>query len=177
MSETYFRSKMKKETHWFITDLGYDATKDKLLKYRHLFSGDCQDSRGRLSFRFKDLKDVTFQVTTNRKLGVFSPKGLDLELALKKILPYLVKPDGSQAKIIGRIEIPKKSKPLKKRNLLEIEQYFEEHPYWQHKVLDDTDVMLICDELGLNPKSMEDVELIYRVHSRYKHKRRPAIFG
>ena len=58
--------------------------------------------------------------------------------------------------------------------LRKLEEYFEKHPYWQHEILDDTIIKVICNDLGLNPRSEHDVGLIYKAHSKYK--RKPAIF-
>ncbi|MEM3459273.1 MAG: hypothetical protein QXN36_01615 [Candidatus Bathyarchaeia archaeon] len=65
--------------------------------------------KGRLTFHFKNLKDYTVQITTSGKLGITYPKGSDFHIILEQLKPYLVKPDGSQAKIIGIIKKPNRS--------------------------------------------------------------------
>jgi len=62
-----------------------------------------KDSKGRLDFSFVDLKDVTFQVTTKGKLGVYYPESLSVRKCLQKVEDLLVKPDGEAANIIEKI--------------------------------------------------------------------------
>ena len=97
---------MKKQI-WFQTDLGYEATRQKLVQQKTVI-GDMQPSKGRLTFYFKDMKDFTVQITTQGKLGIFYPETADYNIILERLKPYLVKADGSQAKILREISISEK---------------------------------------------------------------------
>ena len=90
---------MAKQVLWIQTDLAYATAKEKILKDRHLLIGDANDFEGKFSFTFKDLKDVTFQITTRGKVGIFYPEGFNPKIALERLKPYLVKADGSPASI------------------------------------------------------------------------------
>jgi hypothetical protein len=46
-----------------------------------------------------------------------------------------------------------------------LEKYFKEHVFWRWKILDETDIRVICNELGLDPN--KDIGLIYKIHARY----------
>jgi len=112
---------MKKLRRWFQTDLGYAATKQKLLNNRYLLAADAQDYYGRLSFQFKNFKDVTYQITTHGKVGIFYPENLDPKHAFEKLKPYLVKADGSKAEIISRIkEKPSTERPSRFKSLFAV---------------------------------------------------------
>ncbi|MEM2999180.1 MAG: hypothetical protein QXD19_00210 [Candidatus Bathyarchaeia archaeon] len=99
--------KLKK---WFETDLGYEATKEKLLKSRNII-GDGQDFCGRLSFKFVDLKDYTIQITTKGKLGIFYPEISNPDIALEKLKPYMVTAEGLPAKIIKEVPLKNSTSP------------------------------------------------------------------
>jgi hypothetical protein len=101
---------MAKRKLWIQTDLGYAATKDKLLYDRRFLGDSSSDYEGKLSFSFKDLKDITFQITTRGKIGIFYPEGVNPQVALERLKPYLVKADGSPASIKHLID----EKPLEK---------------------------------------------------------------
>ena len=58
------------------------------------------------------MKDFTVQITTQGKLGIFYPETADYNIVLEKVMPFLVKADGSQAKILREISISEK-KPSK----------------------------------------------------------------
>jgi len=100
---------------WFQTDLGYEATIEKLRKSNQVASG--YDSKGRFTFQLKGLKDITFQITKNGKLGIFLSEGINEAFALDKVRPYLVKPNGSEAKIIKKIFDSKDRKSEDLRNI------------------------------------------------------------
>lgn len=126
---------------WFQTDLGFYATKEKLLKSRDALSGDFQDNKGRLTLHFKGLKDFTIQITTQGKLGIFYPETADYNLILERLKPYLVKADGSQAKILREIKISTEEKPSAEKDSLEI---IDIRPKWGGvKVSIET-----CEKLG-----------------------------
>jgi hypothetical protein len=95
---------MAKRKLWIQTDLAYAATKEKLLKDRHLIGDESSDYEGKFSFTFKDLKDVTFQITTRGKVGIFYPENFSPKFALERLKPYLVRADGSPASIKHLIE-------------------------------------------------------------------------
>lgn len=98
----------------FTTNLGFEATKDSLLK-SGIAIGDGQDSKGRLHFYLSGLKDYTIQVTKKGVLMIWYPEEVNFELVLDKALPLLMKADGTPATIIeGPIEI---RKPYQKKNI------------------------------------------------------------
>ncbi len=102
LEEPYFSVEMKRQV-WFRTDLGYHATKNRLLQhFRSSIVGDMRDNRGRLTFQLKDFKDVTIQVTNRGKLGITYPEQMNYQLLLPQLKNLLVRPDGTQAEIIGR---------------------------------------------------------------------------
>jgi DNA gyrase/topoisomerase IV subunit B len=103
-----FRFELKKQV-WFQTNLGFEATKGKLRQSRQIV-GDMQDSRGRLSFHIKDIKDVTFQITTQAKLSITYPKETDFKTFQKRLEPFLVKADGTPAEVIRIIKESSKAK-------------------------------------------------------------------
>jgi len=85
-----------KDRVWFQTNLGFIKTKTQfIVKYRDSISGDMQDYRGRLHFRLKGFPDITYQITTKGKLGIFYPDGVSYEDSLEKVKPFLVKADGT----------------------------------------------------------------------------------
>jgi hypothetical protein len=88
---------------WFQTNLGYYKTKDRIEK-SYKISGDFHSWYGRLTFRFKDFKDVTFQITTKGKLGIYYSEELSYENFLEKIKPFLVKVDGTPSEIVHIIK-------------------------------------------------------------------------
>jgi hypothetical protein len=95
---------------WFDTDLGFQKTKDVLLKNRNRFSGDMQDWLGRLDFRLSAFKDVTFQITTKGKLGIYFPEDANYEPFLTMVKPFLVKADGAPAEKFIVTLVPSKPK-------------------------------------------------------------------
>ena len=96
--------KLTLDRKWFITDLAFNKTKELLLKSEKEVSGDMEDWRGRLDFHLSNLKDVTFQITTKSKLGIYFPQGTKYETYLEMVKPYLVKVDGTPANILSEIE-------------------------------------------------------------------------
>jgi len=104
-----------KNSTWFQTDLGYAATKEKLLQSRQnvLFDPEA-DYQGRLHFHLKNFKDVTFQITTNSKLGIYYPKETTYEPFLEQLKPYLLRPDNTSAKKFKIIEQSKLTKENQK---------------------------------------------------------------
>ena len=104
-----------KRAMWFQTDLGYEATIKKLEISNQVASG--YESKGRFTFQLKGLKDITFQITKNGKLGIFLSEGINEAFALDKVRPYLVKPDGSEAKITKKIFDSKDQKSEDLRNI------------------------------------------------------------
>jgi len=102
--------RMKKQQVWFQTNLGYNATKDQLLRSK-MFSGD--DWKGRLTVSLKEFKDVTFQITTHGKLGIIYPEETDYQDFLERIKPFLVRADGTPAEIVDTI---KESSQKKKKS-------------------------------------------------------------
>lgn len=95
---------------WFQTDLGYKATITKLQRSGKLFNG--YPYLGRYSFRFKNLKDITYQITAKGKVGIFYPESFNPQQAIEQLQPYLVKADGSHAQITGLIEVSEKTQKL-----------------------------------------------------------------
>jgi len=65
----------------------------------------------------------------------------------------------------ARILFTSKSKEEK------VEKFFSEQVYWQHKLLEEPDIQVICNQLGLHPE--HDRGLIYEVHAR--HLRDPSL--
>jgi len=90
---------MAKRKLWIQTDLAYAATKEKVLRDRHFIGDEGSDFEGKFSFTFRDLKDVTYQITTRGKVGIFYPENFDYKIALERLKPYLVRVDGSPASI------------------------------------------------------------------------------
>ncbi len=90
---------MKAQT-WFETDLGYAATKEKLLKSKDFIGDQSGDNRGRLTFHFKGLKDFTVQITTNGKIGITYPETANYNVAMERLKPYLVRADKTPVKTI-----------------------------------------------------------------------------
>jgi hypothetical protein len=95
---------LKKLQAWFETDLGYWATKENLLRlYRSReVIGDMQDNAGRLTFWFKEFKDITIQVTSRGKLSITYPEETNYEWILEKLRFMLVTPEGAP---VSRIEL------------------------------------------------------------------------
>ena len=73
---------------WFQTDLGYNATKTKL-RSSGMIVGDSRSSKGRLTFYLKDFKDITFQITTKGKLGIYYPEEIDYKKIVEQIKPLI----------------------------------------------------------------------------------------
>jgi len=146
---------------WFKTDLGYYATKDRFLKSRGIV-GDMQDNKGRLSFYLKGFKDVTFQITKHAKLSISYPREMkSYKVFLERVKPLLVKADGTPIEKIEELyDVSAGSKEEK------IEIFFKEHgTYWKYEILHDADILVICNQLGLNPD--RDKGLIFKVHARH----------
>ncbi|MBS7647998.1 MAG: hypothetical protein QW763_03700 [Archaeoglobaceae archaeon] len=91
------RTGIKKESIWFQTDLDFDNTKENLLKHGRELIGDMSDYQGRLSFKIKDMKGFSIQITTKGKLGIFYPETTMYKTILEKLKPLLVRSDGTQA--------------------------------------------------------------------------------
>ena len=100
---------MKKKI-WFQTDLGYEATREKLKQQKDIIA-DWQDYKGILTLYLKGMKDFSIQITTKGKLGIFYPETANYKVVLEKLKPFLIRADGSQAKIISVIEEPHAQKP------------------------------------------------------------------
>lgn len=83
---------------WFETDLGYAATKYKLLKSSEFIGDPSGDNCGRLTFHLKGLKDFTLQITTKGKVCISYPENSDYTIIIERLKPFLVKPDGSPIK-------------------------------------------------------------------------------
>jgi hypothetical protein len=124
-----------KKQIWFQTNLGFEATKEKL-RQSQLTVGDMEGYLGRLSFHFKDIKDVTFQITTQAKLSITYPKETDFKTFQKRLEPFLVKADGTPAEITRIIKEPSKTKkepskrkiekrPAKYHSITELPEYKE----------------------------------------------------
>jgi hypothetical protein len=79
---------------WFQTDLGFETTKEKLIRHKGVI-GDMEDCRGRLTFYLKELKDYTFQITTKGKLGISYPETANYQIGFEKVKPFLVRADGT----------------------------------------------------------------------------------
>jgi len=95
---------MKKKI-WFQTDLGYEATREKLKQQKDVIA-DWECYKGILTIYLKGMKDFSIQITTKGKLGIFYPATANYEAVLEKLKPFLIKADGSQAKIISVIKEP-----------------------------------------------------------------------
>lgn len=86
----------------FQTDLGYAATKEKLLSKRKspsrpdgtVLLDPESDYRGRLVFHLKNYKDVPFQMTTKGKLSITYPEASKYSFFLELVKPYLVTAEG-----------------------------------------------------------------------------------
>ncbi|MBS7621268.1 hypothetical protein KEJ32_04060 [Candidatus Bathyarchaeota archaeon] len=91
----------KKNQIWFETNLGYEETKDRLFK-SGLVVGDDQDF-GRFSFKLKNFKDYSVQITRGGKLGTYYPVGCSYEPVLESLRSFLVTPEGEQAEIFDVI--------------------------------------------------------------------------
>lgn len=85
---------------WFKTDLGYETTIEKLSQ-SGMFTG--LGYLGRYSFCFKASKDITFQITSRGKLGIFYPKEISVKDCREQIMPFLVRADGSPARIVKEL--------------------------------------------------------------------------
>jgi hypothetical protein len=124
---------MKKKI-WFQTDLGYEATREKLKQQKDIIA-DWEDYKGILTLYLKGMKDFSIQITTKGKLGIFYPETANYKLVLEKLKPFLIRADGSQAKIISVIEeTTLNSKPIPSisslfsiaDDLIELDKKFEE---------------------------------------------------
>jgi len=93
---------MKKKI-WFQTDLGYEATKQRLIEQKDFFA-DMEGYKGILTFYLKNMKDFTIQITTKGKLGIFYPGTANYEIVLEKLKNILVKADGSPTQKLEKIE-------------------------------------------------------------------------
>jgi len=82
---------------WFQTDLGYEATRERLRQFKDLIIGDMEGWKGITTFYFKNMKDFCAQITTNGKLGIFYPESVGYRVFLERLKPYLFRPDGTQA--------------------------------------------------------------------------------
>lgn len=116
---------MKRSSIWFQTNLGFEATRQKLTQRKDVI-GDMQGYKGILTFYFKGMKDFTIQITTKGKLGIFYPEGSDYNVILEKVSPFLVKADGSQAEILS--ERPSR---IKKESSKRIEVSKETLEFWE----------------------------------------------
>lgn len=133
---------------WFQTDLGYKATITKLQRSGKLFNG--YPYLGRYSFRFKNLKDITYQITAKGKVGIFYPESFNPQQAIEQLQPYLVKADGSPAQITGLIEVSEKTQKLSdKPSKLNVWQYLK----WKQQYEDERQDKLLeeFEEKELKP--------------------------
>ena len=91
---------MKKQV-WYKTNLGYLTTRRNIMKSK-MFE-NCLSNKGRFSFNLKDYRDVTFQITSQKhKLCISYPEEIDYKIFFEKVLPFLLKADGSP---IDKVEI------------------------------------------------------------------------
>lgn len=129
---------MERDQFWCEMDLGFFATREKLLRSERLI-GDMQSYRGILTFSFKNLKDVTIQITTRGKVSLTAPKGMDLfKVFLEELKPYLVKPDGSPARIIRIIKKPQSYRALAGKPPLDPRLLSTETiPLWKKQAIED----------------------------------------
>ena len=146
---------MKKQI-WFQTDLGYEATRQKLVQQKTVI-GDMQPSKGRLTFYFKDMKDFTVQITTQGKLGIFYPETSDYNMVLEKLQPYLVKADGSQAKILREIRISKKKLSTEEKSSTEKSKF----SFWEW-LKDRSERKRLEESRCFKPEYLPLVESIYK---------------
>lgn len=86
---------MTKQNVWFKTDLGYYATRKLIHTHSAVLNGF--ENKGRYTFYLKDRKDITFQITTKGKLGIYYPKGTNYEIFLDSVKPLLIRPAGAPA--------------------------------------------------------------------------------
>lgn len=105
----------KKLTKWYQIDLGFYASKENILQ-QHRRIVISSDNWGRLSFYFPHFKDVTFQITTKGKLGIFYPEAISLDECIERVKLLLVRADSNPAQIISdisseKIEEIKREKP------------------------------------------------------------------
>lgn len=77
----------KKNQIWFETNLGYEETKDRLFK-SGLVVGDDQDF-GRFSFKLKNFKDYSVQITRGGKLGIYYQSVVVMNLSLSHCAHFL----------------------------------------------------------------------------------------
>jgi hypothetical protein len=107
-----------KRVVWFLTDLGFEATRQQLLKQRGDIIGDMELYKGAiLTFYFKDLKDYTVQITNKGKLGISYPESANYQIVLEKLKPLLVRPEGSPIRKLEQI--------IKKASTEKIEDSFK----------------------------------------------------
>jgi hypothetical protein len=104
-----------KRVVWFETDLGFEATRQQLLKQRDIIIGDMETYKGILTFYVKDLKDYTVQITTKGKLGISYPESANYQTVLEKLKPLLVKADGSPIRKLEQIKHFEASKSEEKQ--------------------------------------------------------------
>ncbi|MEM2537175.1 MAG: hypothetical protein QXK29_03430 [Candidatus Bathyarchaeia archaeon] len=112
---------------WIQTDLSYAATKEKLIRSGQIIGDASSDSYGKFSFVFKDFKDVTYQITTGGKLGIFYPNSVSIIQAWEKVKPYLVRPDGSAITKFDKIEDSKTLTETKLERQISIIDFALEH--------------------------------------------------
>jgi|GEM_PF-5912060 hypothetical protein len=103
-----------KRVVWFETDLGFEATRQQLLKQRDII-GDMETYKGMLTFYVKDLKDYTVQITTKGKLGISYPESANYQIVLEKLKPLLVRADGSSIRKLEQIKDFEASKSEEKQ--------------------------------------------------------------
>jgi len=113
LSPPIFRTEMKRVV-WFETDLGFEATRQQLLKQRDII-GDMETYKGMLTFYVKDLKDYTVQITTKGKLGISYPESANYQIVLEKLKPLLVRADGSSIRKLEQIKDFEASKSEEKQ--------------------------------------------------------------
>ena len=113
LSPPIFRTEMKRVV-WFETDLGFEATRQQLLKQRDII-GDMETYKGILTFYVKDLKDYTVQITTKAKLGISYPESANYQTVLEKLKPLLVRADGSSIQKLEQIKDFEASKSEEKQ--------------------------------------------------------------
>jgi len=114
LSPPIFRTEMKRVV-WFETDLGFEATRQQLLKQRNIIIGDMETYKGMLTFYVKDLKDYTVQITTKGKLGISYPESANYQTVLEKLKPLLVRADGSPIRKLEQIKDFEASKSEEKQ--------------------------------------------------------------
>jgi hypothetical protein len=157
---------------WFETDLGYAATKEKLLKSKDFIGDPSGDNRGRLTFHLKGLKDFTIQVTTKGKLGITYLEGSRFAVVLDKLRPFLVKADNSSAKFLRVIH--NKASSNEQHSKLGFLNFLKKRPSRRDREQDltirgiDCEIAILLEEMDLDPNDPDYFKKINEIELKYQ---------